>query len=107
MNRRMEDFPELRLFKRREAAQMMSISIKRLNDLIHSGKIEFIQLGKSIYIPYVAIKKFIEENLQTYQAVQEEQQYDNIIFVNHSATKEDSSFDSAKYVEQLLEEYIG
>ncbi|MEM4326197.1 MAG: helix-turn-helix domain-containing protein [Candidatus Pacearchaeota archaeon] len=107
MKPNIEDCKELRLFTRKEAAEVLSISIHKLNALIKSGKIEFILIGKIIYIPYVSLQKFIDNNLQMFKDEHSEVQYDDIILVNHSIPKENSEFDSAKYVEQIMEGYIG
>jgi len=99
---------DLRLYTRNQAAKILGIGKELLNKIIDSGKLRFIQLGKRIRIPEVALKKFIEENMTSVNSTKVElYQVDDIIVENSSAVRTEKPFDSVKYVEQLLEKCNG
>jgi len=57
-----DEYKELKLFNRTEAAEVMSIGRDALGLLINEGKIGIIQIGERWMIAYKEIARYIEEN---------------------------------------------
>lgn len=53
---------EVKLYTKTEAAKLLGIGKNNLNELINSGRIGIISLGKRIVIPFSEIVKFVEDN---------------------------------------------
>jgi excisionase family DNA binding protein len=57
-----DEYKELKLFNRTEAANALSIGKDALSLLINEGKIGVIQIGERWMISYREIARYIEEN---------------------------------------------
>jgi len=57
-----DDYKELKLFNRTEAAKALSIGKDALGLLVNAGKIGVIQIGARWMISYKEIARYIEEN---------------------------------------------
>lgn len=95
-----EDYKELKLFNRTEAAEAMSIGRDALALLINNGKLGVIQVGERWMISYKEILRYIEEN--TIRADQVNSEKINLeTFRESSFTR--PTFDSAELLTKILE----
>jgi excisionase family DNA binding protein len=53
--------PEQILLSKRQAAQVISISVRTLDKLIHSGKLPTHKIGRRVLISRAAIERFVIE----------------------------------------------
>ncbi len=54
---------ELKLLSLNKASKLMMISVTTLKKLIKEGRIGVITINKQMKIPYLELKRFIQENL--------------------------------------------
>ncbi len=66
---------EVRLYTKTETAKLLGIGKTSLNELIISGRIGIISLGKRILIPFSEIVKFIENSTTVIQPVQNQKHF--------------------------------
>jgi len=95
-----DEYKELKLFNRTEAAKVMSIGRDALGLLINEGKIGIIQLGERRMISYREIARYIEEN--TIRAdCKDSEKIDLEAFRNSTNTK--PTIDSAQLLTKIME----
>ena len=61
-----EEYSELKLFSKSQAAKYLGIGKEKLSALIQGGKLGVIDLEGSTKVPYIEIVRFLKQNL-TYQ----------------------------------------
>ena len=49
------------LIPRNEAARTLSISLGKLEDLIRSGQLDIVRIGRRVLVPHEAIRRFLGE----------------------------------------------
>lgn len=59
----MIETPERLLLRPEQAAQMLAISRARLYELLASGEVQSVKIGKLRRIPLWALQRFVEEQL--------------------------------------------
>lgn len=60
----MQDVSEnIRLYSISETARKMNVSKQTIYDLISTGKLSYLPIGKRMKIPHIAIRKYINVNL--------------------------------------------
>ncbi|MFA5010563.1 MAG: helix-turn-helix domain-containing protein [Ignavibacteria bacterium] len=64
----------LRLLSVNEARELLRVRHDTVKKLIEEGKIEVLIIGKRTKIPYISLKKFVEENARTLNEEQKEEQ---------------------------------
>lgn len=56
---------DLKLLSLNKTTKLLKISVTTLKKLINEGRINVITINKQIKIPYLELKRFIQENLTT------------------------------------------
>ncbi len=86
------DEKSLRLLSINKVSKILGIRYENVSNIIKSGKIKFIKIGRRIKIPYVNLIKFIDEQSERY----------NHDFINISTEEEIS-----KKIDKILKKYNG
>lgn len=100
---RESDIQEIGLLSISKAAKLIGIGQDTLNNLIESGRLGYIQFNVHKKIPYLEIRKFIENNI-----VYEDPEYKNSKKIDFTGledhTDDIKSVDTTKIFEQLMRE---
>jgi excisionase family DNA binding protein len=57
---RIDDLPELASLA--QTAAVMGLTVPQVRSLIHEGRLEYVEIGRRLFVPKAAIPRFISQN---------------------------------------------
>lgn len=60
--------PEKMLYSRDEAARALSISVRKLEQLIQSSQLRVVRIGRRVLISSAALEEFVASQLKTFSS---------------------------------------
>lgn len=79
---------EFKMYSKTETAKLLGLGKSTVAELISSGRLGFIQIGKRQMIPLVEIQRFLDESL--------------VVLSPPSETFQEETIDSAQFLESLI-----